>query len=127
MRRNAVNDFLFHAGLPHKTKTSLGQVSHSPVKQTARSPTGAKGEVMLLHQSHAQSAHRGVPPNARPDNAAADDEQVEVRLLERLESDCPMEFIVHGQDWGKAPSTRLQAPEKLQILSSKLPEIFWSL
>src|ERR1041385_4533047 len=48
MRSNTMNDFLFHARLPHKAETSLSQIAHPAVKQAAGAATGAEGEIMLL-------------------------------------------------------------------------------
>ena len=60
---------------------ALRQVAQPAVQQAARTAAGAEGKVVLLDQPDPQPAHRRIPGDARADDAAADDQHVQGRLL----------------------------------------------
>lgn len=63
--------------LEDQAELALLQVTQAAVDQPGGAPRGARGEVVLLHQGHRQTARRGVQGNAGPGDPAPDDQYVE--------------------------------------------------
>jgi hypothetical protein len=57
MRRDIMNNLLFHARLPHQAEAPLGQIPHAAMKQAAGATAGAEREIVLLNQSNPQTSH----------------------------------------------------------------------
>ena len=86
MRRDVVNDLLLDARFVYQADTALRQVTQPAVQQPARTAARAEGKVVLLDQPDPQPAHRRIPGDARPDDAATDDENVQRRFCQRAQS-----------------------------------------
>ncbi len=85
MRSDMVDDFFLDAGLANETEPALGQVPHPAVKQAAGTATGPESKVVLFDEGHTKAPHSRIPRNARANDAAAYDQQVERRVTQRLE------------------------------------------
>jgi hypothetical protein len=85
MRGDVVKDALFDAGLTYETNAALGEVTNAAVKQAAGAAAGAEGEIVLLDETDAQTAHGGVANDARTNDATANDEHVELGFGKSLE------------------------------------------
>src|SRR5207302_1095388 len=77
MGRDVVNNFLFHTCLVNQSYAPLGQVAQPAVKQPAGTAARAERQVVLLDQADPQSTHRRVASDARANDAAANDQEVE--------------------------------------------------
>ena len=80
-----MDDSFFDAGLANETQPALGEVTHPAVKQAAGTAAGPESEVVLFDKGHTKAPHRRIPGNTRADDAAANDQQVERRVTQRLE------------------------------------------
>ena len=85
-----MDDLFFDAGFVNQADAALGKVTNAAVEQAAGTAAGAGGKIVLFDQAGAQPAHRRVPNDARADDAAADDEQVERFFNERRNRLCAM-------------------------------------
>jgi hypothetical protein len=68
--------------LPHEMEVELFEVPDAAVHKLGRPTRRAAGPVPCLDHSHAQSASDSVERAPRPDDSAADYEDVELFLLE---------------------------------------------
>jgi hypothetical protein len=94
VRRNAVDGTLLHAGFVYQANATLGKVTESTMQQAAGSAAGTKGEIVLFHQSSAQSAQGGIARDTRAHNATANDQDLQ-RFLGKLGKSLLSE-LVHG-------------------------------
>src|SRR5258708_376538 len=62
------------------------------MQQPTGSAAGAGSEIMLLDQPDTQAAHRGIAGDARSDNAAAYDQQMQRRFRPGMGRSCPAAF-----------------------------------
>ena len=79
MRSDPIEGALFQARFAHQTNATLSQVAKAAVKESARTAAGSGGEIVLLDQPDAQAAQRRVAGDARTDDPAAHDQQIEIR------------------------------------------------
>ena len=73
-----MQDPFFAARFIDQTQSALRQITQSTMQQPARSAAGARSEIELLDQPDFQAPHRRVPRHARPDNPAANDQQIQL-------------------------------------------------
>ena len=57
---------------PDQRNIALCKVAHTAVHQLGRTRRGAFGEIMRIHQHHAESAGSGVQCHTQPGSAATD-------------------------------------------------------
>src|SRR5439155_20796069 len=75
----------FVQGLVDQPEVATFEVAQPAVDEFGRDAAGAGGEIALVDQSDAQTAQRGVKGDARPGDAAAEDEQVKGPVPERFQ------------------------------------------
>src|SRR5262249_26391665 len=84
MRRQAPQPLTFPQRPPHQREVEELEVAQTTVHQLRRTRGGAGAEVAAIEERHAESAHGEVPSDARPRHTAADDDDVELGVEERL-------------------------------------------
>ncbi len=66
------------AGFEDEAEVAVLQVAHAAVDEAGGAAGGAGGEVLALHECHAQAPQGGVASDAATGDAAADDEDIEL-------------------------------------------------
>ncbi len=84
VRRIAQQPATFVQGFVDQVEVAVFQVAQAAVDELGRETAGAGGEVALVDQSDAQAAQHGVQRDAGAGDAAAEDEQIERSVRERL-------------------------------------------
>ena len=77
VRRQPVQDAPLPQRLPDQAELAVLQVAQAAVDQPGGAPRGPRGEVVLLHQGHRETARRGVQGDARAGDPAPDHQHVE--------------------------------------------------
>ncbi len=72
-------------GLPHAGQVAPGQIADAAVDDAQTVGGGGGTEVVALDQRHPEPAERGIPGDARPLDAAADDQNVVLGAGESVE------------------------------------------
>ena len=80
MRGDLVEDAFFDTGLTDEADAALSEVTNAAVEQATGTAARSKSEVMLFDETNTEPTHGRVARDARADDAAADDEDVELGL-----------------------------------------------
>src|SRR5690349_24921522 len=102
---------------PHKTEVEELQVAQSAVDESRGPGAGAGAEVVLLDERDGEPAERGVTRDARPDDPATDDQEIDGAVAER-----PHRLLA----WHAAVARRPHHPLACSYLFALLYLSIWS-
>jgi hypothetical protein len=90
MRRNLMHDLFFDAGFVDQSNAALRQITDSAVEKAAGAAACAERKIVLFKQASVQSAHGRIPNDARANDTAANDKQVQRFFKHRLGGFCAL-------------------------------------